>query len=114
MPEGSTTFCNLPQLSPLFYQVPQLSRECSGMFYDFPSHSIKFHDVPWDGSGPFWGVPGGSIAFQDVPSLSTEFYDVPGGFPSPSIKFHVFHWLPWLPSYLFEVVLGSPGLEGLW
>ena len=51
------------------------------MLYDFLSHSIKFHDVPWDGSGPFWGVPGGSIAFQDVPSLSTEFYDVPGGFP---------------------------------
>ena len=81
MPEGSTTFCNLPQLSPLFYQVPQVSRECSGMFYDFPSPFIKFHDVPWDGSRPFRGVPGGSIAFQDVPSLSTEFYDVPGGFP---------------------------------
>ena len=71
MPEGSTTFCKLPQGS----------RECSGMFYDFPSPSIKFHDVPWDGSGAFQGVPGCSITFQDVPSLSTEFYDVPGGFP---------------------------------
>ena len=81
MPEGSTTLCNLPQLSLLFYQVPQGSGECSGMFYVFLSPSIKFHDVLWDGSGAFQGVLGGPIAFQDVPSLSIEFYNVPGGSP---------------------------------